>query len=367
MDDDELDMLLGNPDEFGPYDNVMLNMPDAPAVVQPTRRGAVAEPLEYVDPRVSVALLHGIPAPPPDDEFVDYDTSCDELEEYDPYTSAEEWSTPNPNPNPRRPPNPPPNGDDEIIDDAFSSSSSSITRAECASQGIDRLLADGRPGNRGIGGGRGAGGGAGGGSGAPSGSIRDLHNAPRTQCFGCLWTSRNQVKVDKNLSPDKINQMNKIWSDLFGRSSNWTAAKLVHLFFKHEIYSQLAARRNAAIVRGDIEHAPPMVAMWRTKEILIHYTRHQLDPRVHFKTTIERFRHISEMLYMTSCSKTAGGSGVAPVEKNIALMLRVEAQLMRMYSQSMTGLNFHNDEIEIDFRTMGALMGPYRRFAIEPA
>lgn len=373
MEPDELNDLLEDHDAVYSLDNVMLNMDGGGggAVQAQAGRGRARprpDPLSYMDPQQAMAMLRGAPPPDPDDEFADYDTSCDELEEDgdplggganddddDDDAAASGWGPrvhelndgraappPNPNPNQVR------REQDDAIDDLYSPSAA---RAEASSRVMDRLA---------------RGGGGGGGDGGGEAGRRRRASISRMECFGCTWTSRDRAKVDKHLSQDKINRMNRIFSDLLGHADEWPLAKMMHMFFKNEIYYPLLEKRRECMLRGDWRGAPGELKMWRTKNILVHFKRHQLDPRVTTKHLIDEYRCMSAALYQCSFAQTEGGSGVEPVRENMAMKARVDQQMMRFYKERPENLNFHNPDLNIDFRVMGMAMGPYRQFSIAP-
>ena len=275
-------------------------------------------PEQFVGPVEAEATLCGLPVPPSEDHA--FDTSCDELDD----DEEEEGGDLGPELFL--------DDDESRIDELFDGSAAS-SQANRSMNAVDQILASG-----GGSGGPGHGGGGGGGQ----------ENVSLT-CFGCAFSSRGDGN-DKYIESDKMNNLIRIFDDLYGRIDARVLARMCHVFFMTEIYRPLRARG----IR---------IRVWRTRQIHEHFTKHQLEPRVMLANQIGSYRRLSAALELTTFEQTAGGSRVKPNKDNLAMKLRVDAHLLRLYAMDPGKLNFHNPSCKIDFETMGLLMGPYRNFS----
>jgi hypothetical protein len=273
-----------------------------------------APPEQFVSPVHAEATLRGAPAPPPEDH--EFDTSCDELDDEEEENRFDGALL----------------DDDERIDAMFDGNSASA-RADRSARAMDQLL------------GSGAGGGGGGAGGGAAGD----REGTGLDCFGCVYSSRADGN-DKHIESNKMNNLIRIFDDLYGRIDSKVLARMCHIYFMNEIYRPL--RRRGVRIRP-----------WRTRQIHEHFTKHQLEPRVLLATQIMSYRRLSAALELTSFEETSGGSRVKPSKDNLAMKLRVDAHLLRLYALDPGKLNFHNASCKIDFETMGLLMGPYRDFS----
>jgi hypothetical protein len=305
MNDAELDALLAGDDGVYPLDNVELDArsqdrggggggggsrPRPKRVTGGTT--ATGEPVSYVNPTEACAMLFGDAARQDDDDDAadPFDTSCDELEEEDAGSGMED---------------------------------------------IDALFRDAdvpahvpRRGNR-------------------------RRKKSELDCFGCVFTCRGdaQTNADSHIDGGKVNDLLKIFTDNFGRIHTKALARLMHQFFKHEIFLPLRAK--------GVD-----VPMWRTREIYVHFRDHQYDPSIFLVEQIDDYRAMSRALRGMSFAVTDSGT-LAGMDKTMAQLHRTNVHLLTLYKTNPDGLNFHNPVHKIEFDKMAKLMGPYRNFAIE--
>ena len=221
--------------------------------------------------------------------------------------------------------------DDARVDDLFDGSAAS-SKASKSMNAIDQILdSDG-----------------GGGGGGGRGGRRRVEHASLT-CFGCAYSSLNDAN-DKFIDGDKMNNLIRIFDDLHGRTDSKVLARMCHIFYMSQIYWPLRTQGKR-------------VPVWRTRQIHEHFTKHQLEPRVMLATQIRSYERLSAALEETSFVATTGGSRLKPNKDNLALKLRIDGHLLRLYAIDAGKLNFHNPNCKIDFQRMGLLMGPYRHFS----
>lgn len=175
---------------------------------------------------------------------------------------------------------------------------------------------------------------------------------PRTRlCFGCSFSSSSS-STDSTIQASKINMMLRMHDDLYGRIDGRTLARMLHLYFMKEIREPL--------LEAGIE-----IPVWRSREIHEHFRNHQLDPRIMLGNQIQGYRSISEALDRLAFERTDGGSGVGLNKDNLALKLRVDQHILRLYSTDTTKMNFFNADVRIDFASVGARLNPLRGFSLE--
>ena len=190
---------------------------------------------------------------------------------------------------------------------------------------------------------------------ADSGARPDRERSQsRLECFGCCFSSRtDSTDVDSQIDGQKMNNLIKIFDDGYGHQDGKTLARMCHLYFKYEIYTPLRARG-------------VNIPMWRTRDIHTHFFEHQLDPKVFVSSQIGKYRLLSDVLHKTAFMvQVPNGPPVMPSDKNLSLILRVDAHLLKLYGQRPDVLNFHNTTCNIDFSAMGKHMGPFRGFSME--
>jgi hypothetical protein len=308
MDEATLNAILeGGDDRVYALDNVMLEARVVGGSGGKKPR-APPPPEAFIGPIDAEAMLRGLPAPPSEDN--DFETSCSDLDDnYDQDFFLDD------------------DDDDERIDEMFDGSVSS-SRANRSMAATNRLISSGGHRHR-----------------------KARRDNPVLNCFGCAFSSRTDSN-DKHIASDKMNSLMRIFDDLYGKIDSRVLARMCHAYFMKEVYKPLS-------LRGVKIH------LWRTKQIYEHFTKHQLEPRVMLAQQIVAYNRISAALELTTFERTEGGSGVKPNKDNLAMKLRVDAHVLKLYAMDPGKLNFHNPTCKIDFGQMGLLMGPYRNFSFQ--
>lgn len=169
-------------------------------------------------------------------------------------------------------------------------------------------------------------------------------------CFGCSFSS--SASNDNAVQASKINMLLRMHDDLFGRIDAKTLARMLHLYFMKEI-------REPLLQNGIV------IPVWRTREIHEHFAQHLLDPRIMLGNQIQDYREISGALDRLAFERRETGSGVELNKDNLALKLRVDQHLLRLYSTDATKMNFYSPEVKVDFATVGARLNPLRNFSLQ--
>lgn len=140
-----------------------------------------------------------------------------------------------------------------------------------------------------------------------------------------------------------------MFTQLAPRIEKWTVARMLHAFYKENVYK--ASQRMGV-----------RVPMWHTHEIYDHFFSHTLAPEVWLMTQLEEYGRISQMLTLSCAERTAGGSGIRPAEKILAIKLRVDAHIRALRREPLDDHNFRAQEGSIDLGDAGEVFARYRDF-----
>jgi hypothetical protein len=171
------------------------------------------------------------------------------------------------------------------------------------------------------------------------------------ECFGCSWGNNG----NSSLSSSKINIILTIIDENYGLISNMSLARMVHLYFKTEIYLPM-------IDKGE------SISNWRTKVILEHIESHTLEPRIYIGETIKKFKRIQQVLennIMTRKESSEGTIEVTCDTKNIKEIVNLSKSIKDLYNTPPKGLNFYNPDCKINFANMSKRININKDFTVD--
>lgn len=191
---------------------------------------------------------------------------------------------------------------------------------------------------------------------APSARVSAGSNSgdyTRFRCFACRFVDKKHAPLNK----EKVKKLLRIFEDGYGHSSNQYLARKCHLYFKKEIY--LPMRR-----RGE------NIEMWRTKEILIHFTSmtHIIDPRIYIGEMIKELHALQVKTRKFSFKRVKHRSGVTEEMQNdkaIKSFLDIHSKVMMLFKAEPEKMNFFDPNTGIDLRNFGKHINPYQNFETE--
>jgi hypothetical protein len=170
----------------------------------------------------------------------------------------------------------------------------------------------------------------------------------RMECFGCMFTSQSKVtRDDANIPATNVARLLRIFDELYTRMDNIALARIMHVYFKNEIY--LPLRRRGL-----------NVPMWRTRQIHEHFFCHILDPRITIGEQIRDYIELRRAL--KTCTFTRSSNETKYDKDGVNLLRSVDAQLIRLYTMDTDKMNFANPDCFIDFAATGKRINPYRNF-----
>jgi hypothetical protein len=170
----------------------------------------------------------------------------------------------------------------------------------------------------------------------------------REECFACKFGERDG---ETDLDPTKVGEMLRLLDQFYGHAENIAVAKMIHSYFKHEIW---------APARGSLP-------MWRTRSVLDHIEHHVLEPRIFIGESIRKFTkywRILEDFILKEEVNDAGEAHTVVNDKNMKMVLDVQRRIAEMYKMNPSTMNFYNESYKIDMSSMGKGFNQYRHWKI---
>ena len=155
----------------------------------------------------------------------------------------------------------------------------------------------------------------------------------RLRCFGCKFGS----VTDPTMNGKCMNELISIFKENYFMMDNLILARICHTYFKKMIWKPMKLKKKD---------------MWRTREILNHFTNHIEDPCIFLGETIRKYKRVSEALEQMLGRKVTledGSKTVFADHKNIKTMLEVDKFRLLLRSRKPDQMIGHNPNFAIDF------------------
>jgi hypothetical protein len=175
-------------------------------------------------------------------------------------------------------------------------------------------------------------------------------NKYKDYCFGCAWGGPRGVTIPGS----KINQCLKLIENNYGTMKNRELARVVHCFYKKEIYEPS-------------NRLGRTLPMWRTYEILKHIEDHSIEPRIFIGESI---RSLSKMysayktMVFKDCKLKNGHSRKAGIERNVRTLLSLNKRMGELYRMNPKAMNFYNNDCTINLEAAGKLINLNKNWTI---
>lgn len=171
-----------------------------------------------------------------------------------------------------------------------------------------------------------------------------------SECFLCSWVSKKGIVYPLA----KINKLVSILQSNYGNMNNMALAKILHQYFKDEIWPFLDKSLG--------------VVMWRTKTALRHIEEHTLDPNIHIGETIKKFKKIStalEQKIFKTITNQNGEQITVPDVKAIKSLTELEKTVREVYRTPPNSMNFYSESSKIEFSSIGNHVNLNKQFSID--
>jgi hypothetical protein len=170
-------------------------------------------------------------------------------------------------------------------------------------------------------------------------------------CFGCMWGNARDDPLDLNA----LNYCIKIIEQNYGHMANIALSKIVHNYFKDNIYDPMKADGKS-------------VPLWRTRDILEHLEHHIINPVIHLVEKIRKYNKIITVLdnmYFKVKINNAHQEILEADAKNIKLSVMLEKEILNAFKTKPKDMLFYNENYQINVSDIGKYLNINKRYQIE--
>ena len=176
----------------------------------------------------------------------------------------------------------------------------------------------------------------------------------KKRCFACSRGERNQDAINGT----KMNACIRIIQEEYGYNDNNELARIVHLYFKHEIYFPMRLNNMK-------------IDMWRTSEILVHIEKHlSLEPHIFIGESIKLWKELWIQIMLNYTIKeevlTDGTMRRVPDKDSIKSAIDIYNVVLKTYKERPQNMNFYNENFTIDFEKIGKSFNVHRNWVNLP-
>ena len=163
-------------------------------------------------------------------------------------------------------------------------------------------------------------------------------------CFACQF-SRSKLVISHT------NEMLDIIKQNYGKMSMIQLAKIVHLYYKHKIYTPN---------KGELP-------IWRTASVLQHLEDHTDDPVIFVLSSIRKFKRLEKCIQQSTFREVKIGnkSVLMPDERAIKTMISVNKRIETLYKSKLQTLAFYDGESSIDMNSVNKLININKYFVMD--
>lgn len=166
--------------------------------------------------------------------------------------------------------------------------------------------------------------------------LRQRGNPP-SECFKCMWGNAQYDAV--NAKP--LYQLFQLMEREVGRRDLRAVAKLVHKFFKHAIFLPMT-------------RAGKRIHMWRTRDVYVHLTEHDCDPRIQMYRMLRELNQLGTVLMNETHTFDPETRAVIPHPQVVRSALDTYKLRLQIMSADPKKMLFHDEHAAFDLSSAAA-------------